>query len=93
MVNSVLFWGGFGVLARMWQLGIQKRPIVEVPKLWVYGLFGGLGGTVGYWLQGVEDRQLAMLAERKAVLLAKRARQAAREQEGEESGAAVASSH
>lgn len=60
-------------------MGIQHRPIIHLPTMWVYGLFGGLGGTFGYWIQGVEDRQMAMLADRKAALLAKRARQAERD--------------
>ncbi|KAI5299963.1 hypothetical protein KEM55_000791 [Ascosphaera atra] len=78
-IGKVLFWSGFGVATRMWQLGIEQRSILEKGSLWVYGLFGGIGGSFGYWLQGVEDRQLSILSQRKDLLLAKRARRAERE--------------
>ncbi|KAJ5499553.1 NADH-ubiquinone oxidoreductase 14 kDa subunit [Penicillium expansum] len=40
----------------------------------VYPLFAGVGGSFGYWLQGVESRQLKMLAQRREAILEKRRR-------------------
>lgn len=68
---------GLGV--RAWQLGIEMRPLFNKQSLWVWPVFGGVGGSFGYWLEGVGNRQKAILAERRDKLLEKRARQAARE--------------
>ncbi|KAF7113615.1 hypothetical protein CNMCM5793_002971 [Aspergillus hiratsukae] len=79
MVHKVLFWGGFGIAVRLWQLGIEMRPILAKESLWVYPLFAGVGGSFGYWLQGVEDRQLKILAQRREAILEKRRRRDERE--------------
>ncbi|KAK2755125.1 hypothetical protein FQN54_006654 [Arachnomyces sp. PD_36] len=79
MVHKVLFWSGFGIAVRLWQLGIEMRPLFNRESLWVYPLFAGVGGSFGYWMQGVESRQLKILAERKNSLLEKRKRRAERE--------------
>lgn len=50
------------------------RPILAKESLWVYPLFAGVGGSFGYWLQGVENRQLRMLAQRREAILEKRRR-------------------
>jgi hypothetical protein len=68
-----------GVAVRLWQLGIQMRPLFSRESLWVYPLFASIGGSFGYWLDGVESRQLKMLESRKAILLEKRKRRAERE--------------
>ncbi|KAM5454741.1 hypothetical protein MaudCBS49596_002038 [Microsporum audouinii] len=78
-VHKVLFWSGFGVAVRLWQLGIEMRPFFNKESLWVYPLFATVGGSFGYWLEGVEGRQLKMLAERKQILLEKRQRRAERD--------------
>ncbi|KMQ47805.1 hypothetical protein HL42_1570 [Trichophyton rubrum] len=78
-VHKVLFWSGFGVAVRLWQLGIEMRPFFNKESLWVYPLFATVGGSFGYWLEGVEGRQLKMLAERKRILLEKRQRRAERD--------------
>jgi hypothetical protein len=57
------------------------RPLLTKEALWVYPLFAGVGGSFGYWLQGVEDRQLKILAERRTSLLEKRRRRDKREEE------------
>ncbi|KAL2262451.1 hypothetical protein VTK26DRAFT_1300 [Humicola hyalothermophila] len=77
MVSRVLFWAGFGVLVRFWQLGIEMRPFFTRKALWAYPVFGGVGASFGYWMQGVDERQTKMLEERKAAILEKRARRAA----------------
>lgn len=68
-----------GVAVRLWQLGIEMRPFFNKESLWVYPLFATVGGSFGYWLEGVEGRQLKMLAERKRILLEKRQRRAERD--------------
>jgi hypothetical protein len=55
------------------------RPFFRKQELWVYPFFGGIGGSFGYWLQGVERKQMKILAERRKSLLEKRARRAERE--------------
>jgi hypothetical protein len=50
------------------------RPILAKESLWVYPLFAGVGGSFGYWLQGVENRQLRILAQRREAILEKRRR-------------------
>ncbi|CAG8950183.1 hypothetical protein HYFRA_00008420 [Hymenoscyphus fraxineus] len=73
-VHKVLFWSAFGIAVRVWQLGIEKRPFFNRGSLWAYPLFGGIGGSFGYWMMGVEERQQAILAARRQSLLEKRAR-------------------
>ena len=55
------------------------RPILARESLWVYPLFAGVGGSFGYWMQGVENRQLKMLAQRREAILEKRRRRDERE--------------
>jgi len=79
MVSKVLFWGGFGLAVRAWQLGLEMRPFLNKESLWAYPVFAGAGASFGYWLQGVDDRQQTILAARRQSLLEKRARRAERE--------------
>lgn len=65
---------------RLWQLGIEKRPLFNKESLWVYPIFAGIGGSFGYWLTGVEQRQFRILADRRDALLEKRARRKEREE-------------
>lgn len=55
------------------------RPLLAKESLWVYPLFAGVGGSFGYWMQGVESRQLKILAQRREAILEKRRRRDARE--------------
>ncbi|KAF2678520.1 hypothetical protein K458DRAFT_316771 [Lentithecium fluviatile CBS 122367] len=80
MVHKVLFWSGLGVGVRLWQLGIEMRPLFNRESLWVYPVYAGIGGSFGYWLMGVEHRQYKMLADRRDALLEKRARRKEREE-------------
>ena len=68
-----------GVAVRFLQLGIEMRPFFNRESLWVWPLFATVGGSFGYWLTGVEGRQMAILAERREALLDKRRRRAERE--------------
>lgn len=55
------------------------RPILAKQGLWAYPVFAGVGGSFGYWLQGVESRQLKILAQRREAILDKRRRRDDRE--------------
>lgn len=68
-----------GIATRFLQLGIEMRPFFQRGSLWVYTLFAGVGGSFGYWMKGVEDRQMKMLQQRKEILIEKRRRRAERE--------------
>ena len=58
-------------------MGIEMRPFHSM--WWAYGIYGGLGASFGYWLQGVEARQMRYLRETRDRLLEKRQRRAERE--------------
>jgi len=68
-----------GLAVRLWQLGIEMRPFFHKEGLWTYPVYAGIGASFGYWLKGVEDRQLRILAETRDTLLEKRRRRAERE--------------
>ena len=59
----------------------EMRPFFNKGSLWVYPVYAAGGASFGYWLQGVDDKQTALLEERKDKLLEKRARKAARDAE------------
>ncbi|KAJ9139493.1 hypothetical protein NKR23_g7933 [Pleurostoma richardsiae] len=79
MVSKILFWTGFGLATRAWQLGLEMRPLFNKQSLWAWPVFGACGASFGYWLQGVDEKQTAILNERKQAILEKRARRAQRE--------------
>jgi len=79
MVHKVLFWTGFGLAVRAWQLGLEMRPFFNKESLWAYPLFGGVGASFGWWLQGVDNRQQTILGARRMAILKKRERRAQRE--------------
>jgi hypothetical protein len=56
------------------------RPLFNKESLWVYPIYAGFGGSFGYWLTGVEQRQFRLLADRRDALLEKRARRKEREE-------------
>ncbi|KAF2103985.1 NADH-ubiquinone oxidoreductase 14 kDa subunit [Rhizodiscina lignyota] len=78
-LDKVLFWGGFGIAVRLWQLGIEMRPLFATKSLWVYPAYASVGGIFGYWLQGMETSQMKILHDRRDKLLEKRRRQAERD--------------
>ncbi|KAL1798017.1 hypothetical protein ACET3X_004623 [Alternaria dauci] len=80
MVSKVIFWSGLGVAARLWQLGIEMRPLFNKESLWVYPIYAGAGGSFGYWLTGVEQRQFRLLSDRRDALIEKRQRRKEREE-------------
>ncbi|KAI9876651.1 MAG: hypothetical protein M1830_006030 [Pleopsidium flavum] len=68
-----------GLAVRFWQLGIEMRPFFNKESFWAYPVFAAAGGSFGYWLTGVENRQMKILADRRNRLLEKRKRRAERE--------------
>ncbi|KAF2087970.1 hypothetical protein K490DRAFT_65250 [Saccharata proteae CBS 121410] len=76
-LHKILFWSGFGVAVRFWQLGIEMRPFFQKHERFIYIIYAGIGGGFGYWLQGVEQRNEKRLNDKRDMLLAKRARRAA----------------
>lgn len=68
-----------GLAVRFWQLGMEMRPFFNRESLWAYPVFAAVGGSFGYWMTGVEQRQLQILTERRNALLEKRRRRAERE--------------
>jgi len=83
MVSRIAFWSLFGVGVRFWQMGIEMRPFFQRSNLWVYPIYATGGASFGYWLQGVDDKQTALLTERKNRLLEKRAKRAQEAQSAE----------
>ncbi|KAG6015482.1 hypothetical protein E4U43_005215 [Claviceps pusilla] len=81
MVHRIAFWSCFGLAVRFWQVGIEMRPLFNKSSLWAYPAYALGGASFGYWLQGIDDKQSAMLGQRKALLLEKRKRMAERESE------------
>ncbi|KAM3422862.1 hypothetical protein BST61_g344 [Cercospora zeina] len=79
MVNKILFWSSFGIAVRFWQLGIEMRPFFQRENWLIYPIYGGLGASFGYWLQGVDERQMRYLGDARQRLIEKRKRRAERE--------------
>lgn len=88
-LHGLIYTAISGIAVRLWQLGIEMRPLLTKESLWVYPIFAGVGGGFGYWLQGVEQRQLKILADRREALLAKRRRRDEREGLVQQEGAAA----
>lgn len=72
---------------RFWQLGIEMRPFFNKESLWAWPVYAGVGASFGYWMLGVENRQVAYLAERRNRLLERRQRREEREKGAQGSAA------
>ena len=70
---------------------MEMRPFFNRGSLWAYPLYAGVGGSFGYWMMGVEERQIKLLSDRRDSLLEKRRRRAEREGEKVEEGGILAS--
>jgi hypothetical protein len=55
------------------------RPFFSRQNWIIYPIYGGLGASFGYWLQGVESKQMRYLGETRQRLIEKRRRRAERE--------------
>jgi len=70
VLGNVLGFGAFGIAARAWQLGIQNRYIFQAPGSYI--LSGSVFGAIGYWLVGVEERQIYLLAQKRKEMAERR---------------------
>ncbi|KAJ8662845.1 hypothetical protein O0I10_001021 [Lichtheimia ornata] len=72
VLTSVSGFAAFGVLVRTYALGLQRRPLLSNPSshLAAAVVFGG----VGYFMNGVLERQNALIEGKKDILLQHRAR-------------------
>ena len=77
--SLVLISMSLGLAVRCWQLGIEMRSVFGRENIFAFPLFAAVGGSFGYWLTGVENRQVKLLADRRDRLLEKRRRRAERE--------------
>ncbi|KAL7270917.1 hypothetical protein RUND412_006360 [Rhizina undulata] len=73
---SIAGWALFGVAVRWWQLGIEMRPFLAKNAIMGYPIYGAVAAGFGYWIGGVEQRQMNILNGRREKLLEKRKRQA-----------------
>ncbi|EGX53844.1 hypothetical protein TWF569_007663 [Orbilia oligospora] len=73
-MSSIAFYAFFGAAARFMQLGIQKRPHYLPSEAIAYPLYMSISIGAGLWLDSVEDKHMALLQDRKKVLIEKRAR-------------------
>ena len=55
------------------------RPFFYRQGLFAYPIYGLVGASFGYWLQGMEDNQMRYLGETRDRLIEKRRRRAERE--------------
>ncbi|KAI7862300.1 hypothetical protein BDF14DRAFT_1736567 [Spinellus fusiger] len=72
LLTSVSGFAAFGLLVRTYALGIQKRPLSSDPT--GHAVVATLFGAFGYYVYNVEERQLALIAGKKELLLKNRAR-------------------
>jgi hypothetical protein len=63
---------------------MEMRPLFNKSSLYVYPIYATIGGTFGFWLQGIESRQLKLLSDRRDALLEKRRRRDARTADSEQ---------
>ncbi|KAG8982762.1 hypothetical protein FRB95_007604 [Tulasnella sp. JGI-2019a] len=70
VLSNVLGFAAFGVGTRMFQLGLQKRPLTAGPA--AYAAAAAAFGAFGYWVDGVEIRQLQMIHEKEDMLRERR---------------------
>ena len=54
------------------------RPLITIQNAWAYPFYAAVGGSFGYWLTGVQERQDHLLDDRKRRLLEKRKRRTER---------------
>ncbi|KAK0554188.1 hypothetical protein OC846_002199 [Tilletia horrida] len=72
LAGTVLGYAGLGFATRCYALGIQRRNIFE--NFGGHALLMGLFGAAGYWLHGIEGRQLELIERKKEEIKANRER-------------------
>ncbi|KAN0066449.1 hypothetical protein ACQY0O_000543 [Thecaphora frezii] len=78
-VTSILGYAGLGFLTRCYALGLQKRNVFD--NLGGHAMVMTAFGALGYYLHGLEGRQLALIAEKKEQILKNRERLSAQSSE------------
>jgi len=66
------------------------RPLFNKESLWAYPVYAAVGGSIGYWLEGIEGRQSKLLADRRDRLIEKRRQAKARAEAAAGLGTAAA---
>ncbi|PFH53169.1 hypothetical protein AMATHDRAFT_116828, partial [Amanita thiersii Skay4041] len=82
---NILGFSAFGLAARMGQLGIQRRNLLENPGGHLISM--GVFGFIGYWAYKWDTRSAELIAEKRAALTERRRQQIAKAEEAE--GAAL----
>ncbi|KAL0074571.1 hypothetical protein J3Q64DRAFT_1732226 [Phycomyces blakesleeanus] len=72
LLTSVSGFAAFGVLVRTYALGLQKRPLFANPS--GHAIAAGAFGAFGYFAYNLQEKQLAIMAGKKELLLKNRAR-------------------
>ncbi|KAK0526042.1 hypothetical protein OC834_004670 [Tilletia horrida] len=74
IAGTVLGYAGLGFVTRCYALGIQRRNIFE--NFGGHAILMGLFGAAGYWLHGVQERQVEIIDAKKREIKAARERMA-----------------
>ncbi|KAI0749798.1 hypothetical protein C8Q80DRAFT_647386 [Daedaleopsis nitida] len=72
LLTNIVGFSLFGLAARVGQLGIQKRPMLENPVGHVIAM--GVFGFGGYWAYHWDQRAAVLLAEKRAEIAERRAK-------------------
>ncbi|KAJ8488203.1 hypothetical protein ONZ51_g3718 [Trametes cubensis] len=70
LLANIVGFSLFGLAARIGQLGIQKRPILDNPI--GHAISMGTFGFIGYWAYQWDQRATVLLQERRAEIAARR---------------------
>ncbi|KAI0280792.1 hypothetical protein BGY98DRAFT_961876 [Russula aff. rugulosa BPL654] len=86
LLSSILGFSLFGLSARIGQLGIQKRNLLENPGGHLISMLAF--GYFGYWAHQWDERATVLIAEKRAEISERRKQRIARAEEA--SAAALA---
>lgn len=79
LLANILGFSAFGLAARMGQLGIQKRNVLDNPGGHLIAM--GVFGYAGYWAYKWDQRAAVLLAEKRSELVERRQKQIAKTEE------------
>ncbi|KAK2460972.1 hypothetical protein APHAL10511_007442 [Amanita phalloides] len=88
LLANILGFSAFGLAARMGQLGIQKRNLLDNPGGHLISM--GVFGFLGYWAYKWDIRAAELIAEKRAAIADRRRQQIAKA--GEASATTLADS-
>ncbi|EWC48593.1 hypothetical protein DRE_01815 [Drechslerella stenobrocha 248] len=74
IMSSLAFYAFYGAACRWMQLSIQRRPHVLQAEAIAYPLYMTVCVGAGMYFDGIEDRHMAFLEQKKQSLLEKRRR-------------------